>query len=188
MNIYISIFEMDEEYDVEVYEWIDETQLKGNLIKSLTDYGFSSRHDAITYIEQLKKQHHIVDVVDYEEEVKESTSITLPLIKPNYYTYVFTLDELMVLLKKWFLKSFQYPVPFLFPTDLEDEESLFVIYIQYDKMPDWVSTILASHFDFELDNRIDITDLVLSKLLNQTVEETVYHPYNDQLYIHTLIS
>lgn len=74
-KVAISVIEFDEQYDVEVYRWVEVLQIKGDLIDDLSEYGFDDQDEAIEYIKDIKENLEIVSLNQLSEDDFEETEI-----------------------------------------------------------------------------------------------------------------
>lgn len=106
-TIYISIFDEDNQFDVEVYNWDEKRNTAGNKIKQLTKYALQTEQETHKYINKLEKQFNVLKVVNYKDEKQV---FTLPTLKPNYLTYVLSVEEFEQYLSDWIFSTFGFKV------------------------------------------------------------------------------
>ena len=67
-NIAINLYEMGGEYDVEVYSWIDELNIRGQRDDELSYFGAETKEEALSIIEELKTEYGLQEYTETSED------------------------------------------------------------------------------------------------------------------------
>lgn len=111
-KIFISIFEDDNQFDVEAYSWNEKEECKGDMLDDLSDYAFQSINEANKHIEKISNNYEIVEIKSFNEETIDEL-FDFKEIEPTYKTYVLSSEELETYIEKSFYKYHGFEIKVL---------------------------------------------------------------------------